>query len=103
MPRLHRFAAALLLGLSLLMGQQAALLHGLGHAADAVKQDAGTAPATCADHALYVAFAGGLTAEPPAAPFVAAVVPAPAEQALRSATLAPRHAFHSRAPPASPA
>ena len=103
MPRPRPFFLALLLALALFVGQQAALLHGLAHAADSFAQDQAPVPAQCADHLFFTAFGGAITGKPPVAPFVASVAPAPAVVAQRSASLPPRHAFHSRAPPASPA
>ena len=103
MRRLRRFSVAVFLALSLLVGQASALLHALGHATDPVQQDSLPSPAKCADHSLYAAFGGAVAPEAPVAPFVATSAPAASIQRIATASLPPRYAFHSRAPPTSPA
>lgn len=90
--------------LALAWGQQAALLHALGHASErlAAHEDSGPLPAKCADHSLFSSLSSALGAQ---APQVAAVAPAgvaPEAQRPRSAWTELRLSFLSRAPPASP-
>ena len=89
------------LALAFLLGQHAAVLHALGHAADAlVQNDSTPAPSKCADHSLFSTIGAALGSKAPVAPFVAAILPDAAATLHASATLAPRFSFLSRAPPA---
>lgn len=104
MPRRLPLLVAWLV-LALAWGQQAALLHALGHASErlAAHEDSGPIPAKCADHSLFSSLASALGSQ---APQVAAVIPAsarPEAQQPRSAWTELRLSFLSRAPPASPA
>jgi len=100
MKRLNRFFLACALALAFLLGQQAAALHALGHAADALSQNESTpAPSKCADHSLFSTFAAALGSKAPVAPFVAAVSQVGTTPLHTSAALAPRFSFLSRAPP----
>ena len=91
--RRTRFVGFLLwLVLAFAMAQQAALLHGLGHAVDR------TAGAPCADCALLANLSGPVSVAAPAIPAidgsVAAEPPLPVSAPARQAL-----AFRSRAPP----
>jgi hypothetical protein len=107
MKRLRHLAFLFLLPLALAMGQQAAVLHDLGHAAEKLsgKQDPKRSPTSskCDECGLFAELSGAVGAKAPIAPFVAASTPREAAIRERDATLAPRHAFRSRAPPAAPA
>jgi hypothetical protein len=101
MKRFRSFGFALWLALALLVGQQAAALHELGHATAEFKQDKGS-PAggfKCQNHFLFAPFAGAVGTHCPA-PLVAApeIIEAPVHQAFAPA--ATRFVFQSRAPPA---
>ena len=100
MKRLRRYLLAFGLALAFALGQHAAALHALGHAADAVTQNDSTpAPAKCADHSLFSSVGAAVGSKAPAAPYVAAVCEAASTPLLASASLAPRFTFLSRAPP----
>ena len=100
MKRFRRLGFALWLALALLVGQQAAALHDLGHATAEFAQDKGSpaGAAKCDKHFLFAQFSGAvgsLCSVPPvsagdavAALFHQAFAPTPA-----------RFAFRSRAPP----
>ncbi len=104
MKYLRRLFLAFGLALALALGQQAAALHALGHAADDLaQQDSAPAPFKCADHSLFASFAGAMGAEPPVAPFMATVALAERANPQPLAWLAARYSYLSRAPPASPA
>jgi hypothetical protein len=101
MKRLRRYFVAFSLALAFALGQHAAALHALGHAADSLGQNDSTpAPSKCADHSLFSTLGAAVGSKAPVAPFVAAVMQAASTPALPSASLAPRFSFHSRAPPA---
>lgn len=88
------------LALAFAIGQHAAALHALGHAADAFKSgESIPAPTKCADHSLFCSIGAALGAEPPVAPFVAAAAPIGVARAPVGASLALRVNFLSRAPP----
>jgi hypothetical protein len=100
MKRFRNLGFALWLALALLVGQQAAALHELGHATAEFAQDKG-APASaskCDKHFLFAQFFGavGSFASVPAVS-TRERVEALVEQAFAPA--AERLAFHSRAPP----
>ena len=101
MRRLDKYFLACALALAFLLGQHAAALHALGHAADLLTQNDSTpAPSKCADHSLFSTIGAAVGSKAPVAPFVAALSQ-PATAALpASAALAPRFSFLSRAPPA---
>lgn len=99
-----RLLVAAWLALAFPLGQQQALLHALDHAASqGAGNDEAPVPEKCADHSLYVPFAGALGACSQASP------PAPAcnaSIASRDAPCAPlpgASPYRSRAPPAPPA
>ena len=99
MRRFRKLGFALWLALALLVGQQAAALHELGHAAARIA-DEGTPPAStpCDKHFLFAQSLGpaGSFASVPPVP-ADAIVAAPASQ--QHAPAATRLAFRSRAPP----
>jgi hypothetical protein len=100
MKRFRKLGFALWLALALLVGQQAAALHELGHATSAFKQDKGTpsGSAKCDKHFLFAQFSGAVGAFS----CVPAVSAGEAIAALVHQAFAPaatRLAFHSRAPP----
>ncbi len=98
MRRLRHLGSILALVLALLYGQQAVLWHDVGHLG---KQ---SPPAQeCETHSLCAQLGGAFAAKPFALPLDLAASPAPASIEQRSAALPQRHAFRSRAPPASPA
>ena len=100
MKRLNKYLLACALAFALLLGQHAAALHALGHAAHAVTQnESAPAPTKCADHSLFSSLGAGLGSDAPVTPVVAAVSEVAAAPILASAALAPRFSFHSRAPP----
>ena len=100
MKHLRRYLLAFGLALAFALGQNAAALHALAHAADAVKQsDSTPAPAKCADHSLFSSMGAAVGSKAPVAPYVAAVCQVASTPLLASATLAPRFTFLSRAPP----
>lgn len=102
MRRLRLILVAFGLALSLAIGQQAVLLHALGHAVeDLASGDSLPSPSTCDQHSLFASAASALGNEPPAAPFVAAVVPTGDDLDAPGVDLAARRNFLSRAPPAS--
>lgn len=100
MKRFRTFGFALWLALAVLVGQQAAALHDLGHATSEISQDEGTPSGSspCEEHFLYAQFSGvvGASASIPAvsADEIAATW---VIQAFAPAPI--RLAFHSRAPP----
>lgn len=101
MHRLRRLGFALWIALALLVGQQAAALHDLGHATSELSEKGGKpASATCDQCFLCAQLAGAVGATPPGitAPLASYGVP------VALAVLAPQTAeappFLSRAPPA---
>ena len=101
MRPLRHLGFLLWLALALAMGQQAAALHDLGHAAEKLShtQDSKPAPSKCDACFACAELSGAAGTKAVAAPFVAAVSPCPAFHEERSASIAPRLAFLSRAPP----
>ncbi len=98
MKRLRHLGCLLALVLALLYGQQAVLWHDVSHLG---KQ---SPPAQdCEIHSLCAQLGGALAAQPLALLLDLAASPAPATIEQRSAALPQRHAFRSRAPPATPA
>ena len=100
MRAFRRLGFALWLALALVAGQQAALLHDLGHASEklAQKQDGKPAPAKCDKHFAFTQVTGAASASieiPPVectlAEFVVPEV---------GACAAPTLAYRSQAPPA---
>jgi hypothetical protein len=102
MNSIRRLATAFGLALALLVGQQAAALHDLGHATErlAHKQDSKPRSSTTCDQCFACAeLSGAVGTTLPALPSLDA---AHAQWALlleRGVAVAPRLAFRSRAPP----
>jgi hypothetical protein len=100
MKRLRKFGFAVWLALALLVGQQAAALHELGHATAQFAQDKGSPSGTtkCDKHFLFAEFCGAVGT-------IASVPAMSAQEAVAAwvhqpfAPAAARLAFHSRAPP----
>jgi hypothetical protein len=103
MKALRHFGLLLWLALALAWGQQAAVLHDLGHAtAQLAHQQDPSKPAPsskCDECGLFAEFSGALAAKAVVAPFVAAAAIAAPALVPASVRLAPRLAFLSRAPP----
>lgn len=101
MRRLRHFGFLLSLALALAMGQQAAALHDLGHATEKLshQQDSKPAPSKCEQHFACAELSGAAGTKALAAPYIAAASPLPALRCERSASIAARVAFLSRAPP----
>ena len=100
MKRLRKFFLACGLALAFALGQHAAALHALGHAAGALTHNESTpAPTKCADHSIFSTIGAAIGSNAAAAPCVAAVTPAALVPLHASASLAPRFSFHCRAPP----
>ncbi len=102
MPALRRFGLALLLGLALAVGQQAAALHDLAHARERLAQqkDSIPAPHSCDKCFVCSGLVGGAAMSDPPMPCSTASEAAPVLSDHRSAPAATRLAFLSRAPPA---
>ena len=100
MKRFRTFAFALWLALALLVGQQAAALHDLGHATAKFAQEKGapTGTSTCDKHFLYAQFAGAVGAFK-SMPVVTFAAIANASFVQDFAPAPTRLAFRSRAPP----
>ena len=100
MKRFRKLGFALWLALALLVGQQAAALHELGHATAEFAQDKGkpSDSSKCDKHFLFAQFSGAVGTFS-SVPVVSAgeVVAALVYQAFAPA--ATRFAFNSRAPP----
>jgi HAMP domain-containing protein len=107
MRSLRRLGLVLWLAIALVAGQQLVLWHDLGHATESLARagdpgdPADKVPGKCAQHYTCAQLSGALGSAGLAAAFIASAPPQPAQVRLRVASLAPRHAFHSRGPPAS--
>lgn len=100
MKRLHRFFLACGLALAFALGQHAAALHALGHAAGSLSHnESAPAPSKCADHSLFSTIGAAVGSQAAAAPCIAAATPPALAPFHASASLAARFSFHSRAPP----
>jgi hypothetical protein len=101
MRPIRRLATILWLALALLVGQQAAALHDLGHATGQLshKQDSTPGSSTCDQCFACAQLAGAVGTTPPSFGALDASH-APAQCILRQGVdSAPRLAFRSRAPP----
>src|SRR5450631_788300 len=96
----HRFAAAFWLALALLVGQQAAALHDLGHATErlAHHQDSKTPPASCDRCFACAELSSAVSAVPVVLPRVSAGIPVTCLVRDAAVFAAPRLAFRSQAP-----
>ena len=101
MTRLRGFVVAFWLALALLVGQQAALLHDLGHATEQLggKKDSKHAPVSCDKCFAAATLSGAVGATMPQVPAVVADTLRDSSPPHRDASIAPRLAFRSRAPP----
>lgn len=102
MKLVRRLWIALALSLALVAGQQAAALHALGHAIERTTQKHDSIPtkSTCDQCLLFAELSGAVAAgvsQLPVVPAEGAPLPASIPQ---GASIAPRLAFRSRAPPA---
>ena len=102
MKAMRRLGAVLWLALALVVGQQAAALHALAHASEAVAHKQDSKPAKVCGECCVAAqlSAGAPPASLPAVPLVdcTAAALAYAEASGRSVTTTP---YHSRAPPSA--
>ena len=101
MKSTHRFAAAFWLALALLVGQQAAALHDLGHAAErlAQRQDSKTPPASCDQCFACAELSSAVGVVPAVLPRVSAGIPVTCFDHDAAIVVAPLLAFRSQAPP----
>src|SRR5712664_992038 len=101
MIRMRRIASAFWLALALVIGQQAAALHALGHATEQLsrKPDSAPAPSTCDQCFACSVFSGAVGATAPAIPAVIADYCRPFVALEQGAPAALRLAFRCRAPP----
>jgi hypothetical protein len=95
---LRKFGFAAWLALALVVGQQAVLLHDLGHAFE--QRDGGVpAEKTCGTHFACAQLASAVGASPPAIPQAdSATQPVPSQH-LEGASQRTRLAYRSQAPP----
>ena len=101
MSSIRRIAKVVWFALALLVGQQAAALHDLGHATGQLthKQDSNTTPASCDQCFACAELSGAVGVTAPVLPLVAACAPRAADP-LQSGVASPaRLAYRSRAPP----
>jgi hypothetical protein len=100
MHAVRRVLLAFSLALALLVGQQAAALHDLGHAVDRIAHK-GSLPFgnTCDECFACAQLSGAVSPSLPAIPPVVLPDGAPRDADCRSAALPVRFAFLSRAPP----
>jgi hypothetical protein len=99
----RRIALALWLALVLLVGQQAAALHDLGHATDRLsqKKESQHRPSSCDKCFACAELSGAIGATVPAVPVVLADNETPCVVGDLGSPLPTRLAFRSRAPPRS--
>jgi hypothetical protein len=101
MKSLRCLGTALWLALALLVGQQAAALHDLGHAINQVEHKGSTPSSNTCDECFACAQLGAAVGiEPPAIPQGEATEAVPRPEAWSSSCIAPRLAFLSTGPPA---
>lgn len=101
MKPLRRLGTALWLALALLVGQQAAALHDLGHAIQQVEHKGSTPAGNTCDECFACAQLGAAVGiDPPAIPQSAATDALPCTTHSSSFEAAPRLAFLSTGPPA---
>jgi hypothetical protein len=100
MKRLRRYFLAFALALAFALGQHAAALHALGHAAmRSPRTIRCPRPRSARTTRSSPPSVPRSAPKPPVAPFVAAVCQVASTPVLASASLAPRFTFLSRAPP----
>jgi hypothetical protein len=101
MTRLRSFAFAVWLALALVVGQQAAALHELGHATErlASKKDSTSAPQACEQCFACSGLSSAATPAIPAVQALQASFEEPAQVDQQCAPTPARLAFRSQAPP----
>ncbi len=101
MKPIRSLAAVLWLAFALVVGQQAAALHDLGHATEKLsqKQDSKPGSSTCDRCFACAELSGAVGATPPSLPCVDAAPVQCAPALDRGVAAELRLAFHSRAPP----
>ena len=101
MRPIRRLASILWLALALLVGQQAAALHDLGHATGQLshKQDSKSPASTCDQCFACAELSGAVGVAVPVLPLVAACMPRAAEPLDIGVASPARLAYRSRAPP----
>jgi hypothetical protein len=101
MTRFRRFAYILWFAAALLVGQQAAALHALGHATEQLSQkhDGKRAPATCDQCFACAELSGAVGASAPQVPAITAGASHRFPSCDGGASTPSRLAFRSRAPP----
>jgi len=102
MRSIRRLASILWLALALLVGQQAAALHDLGHATGQLshKQDSKTPSTSCDQCFACAELSGAVGVTVRQVPVVAACTPRAAEPVDIGVASPARLAYRSRAPPA---
>jgi hypothetical protein len=101
MKPIRRLATVLWLALALLVGQQAAALHDLGHATEKLSQKHDSKPgsSTCDQCFACAELSGAVGTTLPTLPALDAAHAQCARPIEQGVAVAPRLAFHSRAPP----
>ena len=101
MKPIRRLASALWLALALLVGQQAAALHDLGHATEKLSQKHDSKPgsSTCGQCFACAELSGAVGTTLPPLPSTDADHAQCARPLEQGVAVAPRLAFRSRAPP----
>ncbi len=100
MKQLRTFGFLIWLALAVVFGQQAALLHGLGHASEKLsqKQDSKPVPAKCDECFTCAQLAGGAPATAPTVPTVTCGIDG-VTHVQQVAIAAALLAYRSQAPP----
>jgi len=101
MRGIRRFASAFWLGLALLLGQHATLVHALGHATEQLsqKKDSKPAPTSCDQCFACAELSGAIGTSPVAFAPLALAYPVPAASFAAEVASAPWLAYRSQAPP----
>jgi hypothetical protein len=101
MKPIRHLAAVVWLALALLVGQQAAALHDLGHATEKLSQkhDSKPASSTCDQCFAFAELSVAMGATPPSMPAVDATPTQFVHSPEQGIAGSPRLAFRSRAPP----
>ena len=101
MRPIRRLASIFWLALALLVGQQAAALHDLGHATQRLlhKQDSKTPPVSCNQCFACAEISGAVAITVPDVPVVVSCPPRAADPVTHGVAFPARLAYRSRAPP----
>lgn len=101
MSRVRSLLGILWIALAVAVGQQAAILHELGHATENLvsKKDSAPLPKPCNKHFLCAELSSAAGAAMPALPLLSLAQTLVAGPLFASASIAARFAFNSRAPP----